>query len=625
MADSRGVFEKIVQDLGILRDAYGEAGLLRSDAARDPAVRRLVEGESIDGFQRDFFLFDAVIRNRLGQRVHGRFPTRHIAVFGANNVGKSTVVNLLLAERLAAVSVEGGFTRHPQAFAYRPPPWFGGNPLAFDGFASLPTDRLRSDMFDAYGFAMVSSRAFPDDVVLWDTPDCDAIGSGRYLRGVLEALAAADLVLYVTTPDRYAQERPVEWLSRLIEAGLPVVECFNKSPADIFDRIVARQATLFAEMADGPVTDFPIVRIGLAADDGGAGTVAENADAAAVRRALLAALERIDRAAVPAAALAYLRRHVAQILRPVRMETTARRRWAAEVEDAVNDFADSYDKGYLTSDQAIDPFTRLNLEILQLLDPRIPGLKQAMTGLRWITRWPAKLLLLAGRRISTLALSGGATADDAKLPPELKVYADAHAAVLNRLSERISAELAETPHHPFWEALDREWLAQLKALSEAFGAAAARHMDMTDQTIKSAAADIYERLRAQPLLLSALRAVRVTVNVAGALVGFVVPVKGGMAFDLLEEGVLAPLLITMSEGATSSMVESYVAERRRKIVATLRDDARRMGEEIYRRRLMDLADAALSRTRTLGLDDAVLERLPANLELLAAQSKAGRA
>jgi ribosome biogenesis GTPase A len=39
-----------------------------------------------------------------------------LAVFGGNNVGKSTVVNILAAEKVTSTSPEGGHTRHAQAF-----------------------------------------------------------------------------------------------------------------------------------------------------------------------------------------------------------------------------------------------------------------------------------------------------------------------------------------------------------------------------------------------------------------------------------------------------------------------------------------------------------------------------
>ena len=82
------------------------------------------------------------------------------------------------------------------------------------------------------------------------------------------------------------------------------------------------------------------------------------------------------------------------------MEAMAKQEWATAVEGLhVKDFVLVYERQYLHSDKVIEPFTRLNLEILSLLDPKLPGLNETLQALRWVARWPAKLVLAAGRRV----------------------------------------------------------------------------------------------------------------------------------------------------------------------------------------------------------------------------------
>jgi hypothetical protein len=58
------------------------------------------------------------------------------------------------------------------------------------------------------------------------------------------------------------------------------------------------------------------------------------------------------------------------------MEAVAIEQWATAVESAVSYFVTVYRQEYLESQTVIEPFSRLNLEILNLLDPNIPGLKE---------------------------------------------------------------------------------------------------------------------------------------------------------------------------------------------------------------------------------------------------------
>ena len=150
------LFRTIVADLDEVRDAYERTGLLSN---ADPAslVSTLLGGsENADRFQRDVLLVDALVRNRVARLVFRRQGPRHLVVFGGNNVGKSTVVNLLAAASVARTSPEGGHTRHAHAFTTAPVPLFTWNPYAFNRFRQVPAEQLQTQGFDAY--AVVPAR-----------------------------------------------------------------------------------------------------------------------------------------------------------------------------------------------------------------------------------------------------------------------------------------------------------------------------------------------------------------------------------------------------------------------------------------------------------------------------------
>jgi hypothetical protein len=144
-------------------------------------------------------------------------------------------------------------------------------------------------------------------------------------------------------------------------------------------------------------------------------------------------------------------------------------------------------------------------------------------------------------------------------------------------------------------------------------------MVRTEHEITQAAQDIYAQLQQRPFLLNTLRSVRVTANVGGVLVGFLLPVHGGLVQDLLEELVIAPALVTGVEAATTGAVASFVSGRRTQLIEKLLDDARTAAVQLYYTPLLRIAQAAIQQTSTLGVGKDILARLPATLAQLQAQ------
>lgn len=625
MATPEKLLADIVADFAALRAAYGKAGLF-ADAVPGSSTWRLLGGEDIGRFRRLFLLLDALVRHRVARLVVDGGSLRHIVVFGGNNVGKSTVVNILARSAIADVSPEGGHTRHPQVFAANSAPLFGRNPYAFQGFAAVAADAAPDAVCDCYVVSRHARAALPSDVALWDTPDCDAVGSARYIGAVVETIAAADVLLYVTSIEKYAVESLVEWLFQLHDAGIPIVECLNKTARKDRAAVIRRQQDfVFPTMARQLGLPAPEPRIvalrnlteGEESDLWGP----DHPEAGQLRDEILSALAAAVGTAAGHTALAYVLRRLDQALMPVRMEIEARQHWTAAVDAAVAGFVTSYERGYLTSDTVIEPISRLNVQILELLDPDIPGLKQTMAAIRWVTRWPSRLILAIGRRVYSVVFDSGAK-NDAPLPPELKAYSEAHIQLLNTLGRRIEAERGATRHHPFWDALAEEWQEQLQDLSKKFGDRVALHMRRTEEEITAAARDIVDALRQSPTTLKALQGIRVTANVGGALVGIFLP-HGGFAFDLLEELIIAPAMMSAAEAATSRLAQSYVAGRRDDVVNKLKRDARHIAEALYAEPLLAIAEGAMARAGALGIGEDILRRLPENLRRLQAELARG--
>ena len=619
---------QVVGAFDVVYHAYARAGLLAADAPTETARKLLGSGDDVYRFARAFLLAEALVRNRVGRLVHGGGGLRHLAVFGGNNVGKSAVVNILAAEQLASTSLEGGHTRHVYAFCAPSVPaderrLFGHNPYAFCRFTRVAIDALDRHQFEQYGVGQRSSDVLPPDIVLWDMPDCDATESRKYMHAVVEAVTVADALVYVTSVERYAVAHLIEWVFLLHDAGIDIVECLNKTRRHEPRVVIEHQETThFPEMARQlgmPAPTLPIVSLRhLTEGEEHALWGPEHPEAAQLRDTALEILARTDRVHASTQALSFVSQRIDWLLEPARMEVVAQEQWAAAVEAAVQDFVTLYAQGYLQSDQVIEPFSRLNLTILTLLDPNIPGLDQALQVLRWVTRWPSRLVLAIGRQVLSVMLGRGAPEAD-KLPPELKAYSEAHTVALSRLGALIDSARQAPRHHPFWDTLNTAWTEALKSLSERFGEYIQNHMIETDNAIRQMAQEIYEQLQQRPVLLHTLRGVRVTANVGGALVGFILPFHGGIVHDLLEELVIAPALVTGVEAVTTGAVASFVRNRKAQLVEKLQQDARTIAAQLYREPLLGIAYAAMQKTGTLGVPQDVLHQLPTLLTQLHTQ------
>jgi hypothetical protein len=605
----------IVADFGLLRAAYSKAGLLDHSGPTANANRLLEDGDGAR-FRREFLFVDAVVRHRVPWLALCGGVLRHIVVFGGNNVGKSTVVNILAASPIAHTSPEGGHTVYAQAFVASELPLFGQNRYAFQGFVEAAPEAFAGPEFAGFTRSRISS-ALPQDVAIWDTPDCDAVGSSRYLAGVVEAVTAADVVVYVTSGEHYAVEHLLEWVFLLHDAGLSIVECINKTRERdrrlIIDGQIKRIFPLIADRLGLPAPTPTIVPLrylseGEESDLWGAA----HPEATQLREAVLSAARQSDRAASGRIALNFTVRRIGRLLEPVRLELAARRVWTEEVRESAHGFVAAYERLYLTSDSVIEPFSRLNLAILELLDPDIPGLKQAMATIRSVTRWPSRMILMIGRQLYRTLFLGGDAAPGGSIPAELKAYSEAHFELLSALGRRIDREREAPRHHPFWDNMAAEWDDQLRQLSAAFSTSMQSQMRRSDEEIKRAAADIYATLAKRPTTLNLLRGARVAANLGGALVGVVLP-HHGIVFDLLEEAIIAPAMMSATEAATSAVAQNHVRRRKAQIVENLLREVREMVAKVYETPLYAIGDAAMMRAGALGVGPEILERLPTRL------------
>ena len=160
-----------------------------------------------------------------------------IVVGGSTGAGKSTLVNTLLGEPLTRSGAIRPTTRHP-VLLYRAEDEAALSPERF-----LPTlPRTRTSGMNAGSQALpgldpkiaralipITTSALPQGIALIDAPDIDSVSEENRTLAK-ELLSAADLWLFVTTANRYADAVPWELLHEAAARSIAIAVVLNRVP-----------------------------------------------------------------------------------------------------------------------------------------------------------------------------------------------------------------------------------------------------------------------------------------------------------------------------------------------------------------------------------------------------------
>jgi Dynamin family len=144
-------------------------------------------------------------------------------VLGSTGAGKSSLLNGLAGQQVSPSGVVRPTTRRPLVLLApdQVDAFTGGKVLA----ALADADRLR---------LATSDHAFPE-IALVDAPDVDSVEAANR-QAADELLQAADLCLFVTTAQRYADAVPWEFLRRARARGVPLLVLLNRLPPNPVDQ-----------------------------------------------------------------------------------------------------------------------------------------------------------------------------------------------------------------------------------------------------------------------------------------------------------------------------------------------------------------------------------------------------
>lgn len=513
-----------------------EAVLHARDDARTPeALQRL----------NSLQLADALLRKQQLNRSHPDHPLQ-IAIIGPTQSGKSTLVNLLLDSRAAAISPLAGFTVHAQGYA-----------SGFDATALLPLQtalqplqrvaarELDAEALDTYVLepADCGSEALLTDAVVWDTPDFDSIDAGSYRRAVMSTLGIADIVVLAVSKDKYGDKSVWDLLALIQPLQLPLLVCINKlDPQDeqsVVQAFTARHAEEFGSALPAIVL-LPFVR----RQTSDQRVQMPDQTRQSLQHGIAEARAHLERTTTESHTERYIARHRDSWLNPLQQEREAAAEWQTRVQQAIRRARDQYERDYLNNPDKYDTFNRALAELLVLLE--IPGLAPVLTRTRNLVTWPARKLLGLGR--DAVDRYQGDQAGSRDSDQESLILMN----ILDTTLVSLQSTLLDQESSPFWRNLTREFREQDKNIRSDYRQTSEQLRDAFQPQIEAAARRLYAQLQSQPALLNSLRAARATADAAGVALAVK---SGGLAPTDL---VMAPAMLSVTTLLTESALGRYL-------------------------------------------------------------------
>lgn len=556
----------------------------------------------------------ALCKNQLLNEQPDAIP--HIGILGPTQAGKSTLVNWVINDNEAGVSALAGYTVHAQGFVIGADQTdtdrlHAAVDTVFHDFACVPRDALQPDEYQQY--TLTESRAADSSgispAVLWDSPDFDSIESRGYRSAVLRVAAVADVLILMTSKDKYADKTVWDMLDLVIPLGKPLIVCINKLSADeapivtrsFLQRLQENQPEYVANrQAQGLQTDIISIPYVKGLDD--AATQISSTVRDQLLQALSQSLAGLNRQEQCDNSFRLIRQHWNNWLEPVDAEIQATSLWDDAVNDAIDDALETYRSGYLDHPQKYDTFNRALAELLNLLE--VPGLAGALGTTRRAVTWPVRKLFKLGQSV----VDPGSRSDALPVDLEKEVLEQALNQIFSRLGTA-ALEHSEQAHDAalWWTVLGQD-LRKLKAPLEAsFLGDIEQYQKAFEPNIEAAAQKLYSSLKEQPALLNTLRAARVSTDAAAV----VLAVKsGGLAATDL---VLAPAMLSLTTMLTEGALGKYMDSVKTDLMQQQEQLVKQLIEEAIGNRLFDLTEQMQDK-RLLLIDSETVNDANAELE-----------
>jgi len=482
-----------------------------------------------------------------------------VVVIGPTQVGKSSIVNLLLNNTIAGVSALAGYTVHPQGFlagvSGHDHQWLEGH---FGDFRRVEMKDLNAQDYNAYSL-MPADKVPPTplpDCLLWDLPDFDSIDAAGYREGVLTTIGLADIVVLVVSKEKYADQSVWEMMALLEPLKLPTIIIVNKLVADSQQAVLLSLSDKWRQARKDAVPTI----IPLNYQSSGRLETWPQVEFESARRAFTEAVSQRRPSEQSSFEKAYLNQHWQGWLAPIREEETALKTWGQLLDHAVKEALAQYERDYLEHPHHYETFQNALLELLTLLE--IPGLAKILSKIRRVLTWPVRQVFRWGR-------FGKRSSDAVDISQEINLLNQKAEHFLIQISEKIIDQIDDEPEKAqWWKEMNAVMRSNRQEIMEGFGQAALVYHEDFQGEVEDIAQRLYRKLQDQPAVLNSLRATRLTTDSAAIALAIK---TGGIG---LQDLIITPLMLSVTSLLAESALGSYIGrlemELKQKQLATVK-------------------------------------------------------
>jgi GTPase SAR1 family protein len=519
-----------------------------------------------------------------------------LAVIGPTQVGKSSLVNLLLGSDQAGVSALAGYTRHAQGFSQVPLDLRQRDQInaLLPGLTPAQPEQLFPDRVGYYSLIELDehSRATGlPPLLVWDSPDFDSVSSRHYRTTVPALCALADLLLVLVSKEKYADQSVWQLLRLIVPAGLPLVLVVNKVPSGAAQTLQDIIADKFSAEGLPPPPIFCLPYLTQAQAEMGE-RLAEDPAAQLLLQALRPLLAKpMSPSAEQLTRL--LQSHWRDWTQPLRQELDAGRIWQERVLSELRGAEQQFERDYLKNPEYRESLDRAILQLLELLE--LPGLAAPLARARELVTWPVR------KAVDLFHSSRGA--DPGKPSIERKLLQQALRQARTRLLHQATVQASQSRGRQqlwwqhLWGLLQRQEIAlqeQCLTLIEA-------HQRQFQPEIDRAANRLLEHLQDHPRTLNTLRATRATADAAA--VAFALKSGGIGLSDLVFTPAMLAFSSLLTEGAVGQFMDGIAKDLKQA-------QQRSIHERVFlplQQQLLEL-NSELPGELLFGLDAKALER-----------------
>ena len=458
----------------------------------------------------------------------------NIVIIGPTQVGKSSIVNLILGETAADVSPLAGYTIHPQGFgcglSAKANDWLNEYFCDYKQLQQQQMDKTQQRCFSYND----SASCGVSDCIIWDTPDFDSIDSNGYREGLLKAIALADIVVLVLSKEKYADQSVWTMMSLLQTMQQPTLVVINKL-------IESAQSVILNSLQEKwrqARSDKVAVCIPLLYNKAGF----KEQERLAVNTSIEQLRQHIKREKYAVYQQQFLLQYWQAWTEPVVAELTARQDWVGLIEDSMEQALVVYKRDYLDHPHHYETFQNALVELLTLLE--IPGLSTVMAKTRRVLTWPVRKIF---------NLTGSAASGLSESSQEIVLLNQISEHLLIQLSDRLLDKIdQESDRVQWWKDLNVILRRQRAVILQQFRKSALKYHDDFQQQVDTTAQRLYNKLKDQPLTLNSLRATRITTD--AAVVALALKTGGIGLHDL----VITPAMLSVTSFLAESAIGSYV-------------------------------------------------------------------